>query len=372
MKGNRREAAHAAAGSFACDRPGRQWRLAAVLACLAVLAGGPAVAAPAAAPAGGPEAGAPATDAVVAQVVQMLRGGVTEPVIVAWLDKTGNRPATVGSADLVALHQAGASDELLKKLVGLAGGAAPAAAPSPQAAPVSPPPAPAPVPPPAPTVAPPAARPEPAAAAAGPGAAVKVRFAVTYRPVEVVDAEAPVNQRWLLFLYVDGRFVGSAAPGPVLIPTGPRNFDLELAPGRHLLRVTQERHQRYSSAQGYLTPSRVDPEAIPFEVKAGAATLVRLHFGDKSLRHPGPVDVRVEQDGKEVAHVEPATANSESWPALCEDVPAALPAGGKPHGTAQHDLDRCVHWAALWPGIAAVPTRDEVRGESDRPRHPPA
>lgn len=369
MRGNQREAAHAAAGSF--SRAPRGWRLA-VLACLAWLACG----APAPARAE-PAATAPPADAVVGQVVQMLRGGVTEPVILVWLDKTGKRPAAVGSADLVALHQAGASDNLLKKLVELAGGGAPSTAPPPQTAPVAPGAAPPPAPataPPAPALpgaaTPPAGRPEPAAAAGG--ATVKVRFAVTYRPVEGVDQEAPVDQRWLLFLYVDGYLVAATPPGPVLIPTGPRNFDHELAPGRHLLRVTQERHLRYSSARGYISPSRVDPAELPFEVKAGTAVLVRVHFGERSFRHPGPIAVHIEQDGREVAKLEPATANSESWPALCEDIPAALPAGAKLPGTARHELERCVHWPALWPGIAAVPARDEVRGEIERLLHPPA
>ena len=51
------------------------------------------------------------------QVLQMLRGGVTEPVIMAWLEKSGKRPAAVSSGDLVALHQAGASEQLMKWLL---------------------------------------------------------------------------------------------------------------------------------------------------------------------------------------------------------------------------------------------------------------
>jgi len=383
-------------------------------------------------------AAAPAAgDPVVAQVLQMLRGGVGEPVILLWLEKSGKRPAAVDSADLVALHQAGASDALLKRLIELARGSAPAGAGTapggsaaarapapPAAAPGSPPasapaqaasspasasapaaasaapastqaassPAPAsdsPAPSaataaPAPAAAPGAAAPaaaapaaaapasaapaaaSPAPSAAAPAAAgVKVRLAVTYRPVTVGE-ELPPPEPWLMCVYVDGRFLASVRPSPVLLPLPARTFDRELAPGKHLLRITQERHLRYRAARGWVSPSRIDPSEFPFELPPGAAAQIAIHFGERGLRHPGPVAVRVEQDGKEIAKLEPAAADPEGWPALCEDVTAAMPAGAKPPAAARRELERCVHWAALWPGVAAVPTRDEVRAEIER------
>src|ERR1700753_2513480 len=124
----------------------------ALLITLAVAPPPPLFAAPRSAP-------ARAADPIVAQVLQMLQGGVSEPVITTWLDKSGARPAAVGSADLVALKKAGASDALMQKLIALAAAAAPApparapppaAAPAPSAPAPAPPPAAAPSPPPTP------------------------------------------------------------------------------------------------------------------------------------------------------------------------------------------------------------------------------
>ena len=371
------------------------------LAAPALAAAASADAAPAAAPAD------QADDAVVGQILQMLRGGVAEPVIVIWLDKSGKRPAAMSSHDVVALHQAGASDALLKRLVETSGAgpegrqAAPEAQkpepgahqpkPSPRqdagtAAPAGgrpeTPAGPAPAPTPAP--AQPGGSPVPlapgsAAAAAGAtapaaggasapeaaGGTAKLRLAVTYRPVSLDEGQL-VAERWLLYAYVDGRFVASVKPGPVLMPLGARAFERELPAGRHLLRLTQERHPRYNSARGYLSSVRVDPSEFPFELRPGTTTEIKIHFGDKSFRHPGPVAVHVEQDGKEVAHSEPPAPNPEAWPALCEDIPAALPPGAKLPAPARRELAGCVHWAALWPGLDAVPSRDEVRAEIER------
>jgi hypothetical protein len=374
---------------------------------------------------------ATAADPVVAEVLRMLRGEVAAPVVVLWLDKSGKRPAAVGSGDLVALHEAGASDELLKRLIQLAGGAAPAVAPAAGAAahkaaeaasagaPAGPAkaaaasvgaaaaaparadagpagaaagasakvaPSPAASPPasvnpvaaaaavapsataPAQAVA--AAPPAPAAAQAPPApsatALVKTRFAVTYRPISV-DDESQISEPWWLLLYVDGRVVASVKPAPALLPLPPRTFDQELAPGRHLLRVTQERHRLYGTRQHvYVSRSRVDPSEFPFELEPGGAAQVTVHFGEKSFRHPGPIAVRVEREGREIARLEPSSPGAETWPAVCEDVEAAVPAGGKLPSAARQDLAKCVHWAALWPGIAAVPARDEVRAEVER------
>jgi hypothetical protein len=374
--------------------------------------------------AGTAAAAATAVDPVVGQVLQMLREGIGEPVIVLWLDQSGKRPAAVGSADLVALHQAGASDGLLKKLIELARVPASAPAPAASAAPpgsgpatspagaaahpatgpatATPPPAakpasPAPAPAageaapsaPAPASAPsaagsPAAATAPAAPAAVPaapaaaaasspssssaassGAMVKVRFAVTYRPV-LVEEEVASMEPWLLCLYVDGRFVASVNPGSPLLPLPARTFDRELAPGKHLLRVTQERHLRRARGRAYESASRIDPSELPFELQPAAAAEIAIRFNEKSRKHPGPIAVRVEQDGKELARLEPPAANPEAWPALCEDVLAALPPASKPSGEVRRQLASCVHWAALWPGVLTLPSRDEVRGEIER------
>ncbi len=332
-----------------------------LLGLVAVLAPAPAAGAPGSS-AGDARGDAPAADdPVVGQVLQMLRGGVTEPVIMAWLEKSGKRPAAVSSGDLVALHQAGASEQLMKWLLQSAGG------PSPEPATAAPP---APAAPPAAAAAPAsaAAAPAPAPAAiAAPAATVpvKIRFASAYQPSRgEPDQQAP--EWWLLCLYLDGRFVACAPASPILLPQPPRNFTRDFAPGRHLLRLTVERHLRYTRARGYVTPARVDPSELPFELPAGGATQIAILFGERGPRHPGPVALSIERDGKEVTRLEPAAPDPEAWPALCEDVPAALPAGAKLPAAARRDLESCVHWQALWPGVEGVPAREEVRAEIAR------
>lgn len=368
----------AAAGGSPSDprlapRPAVVACLALWLLCLAgVLAPAPAAGAPGSA-AGDARGDAPAADdPVVGQVLQMLRGGVTEPVIMAWLEKSGKRPAAVSSGDLVALHQAGASEQLMKWLLQPAGGPspepAPAAPPSPAAAQAGAAAAPAAASPPA-APFPPAAAP-PAAAAPAATVPVKIRFATAYRPASA-DPDQPVPEWWLLCLYLDGRFVACAPAAPILLPQPPRTFRRDFAPGRHLLRLTEERHLRYTRARGYVTPARVDPSELPFELPAGGATEITIHFGERGPRHPGPVSLSIERDGKEVTRLEPAAPDPEAWPALCEDVPTALPAGAKLSAAARRDLESCVHWQALWPGVEGVAAREEVRAEIVRQARQP-
>jgi hypothetical protein len=348
----------------------------------AVVVGAVFVAVPGRAAAAGGAASVRPADPVVAEVLGMFEGGVAEPVIVHWLEKSGKRPARVESGDLVALHKAGASDGFLKRIVDLAGTAPPAppaaqpgrpeteptTAPAPiSSAPPAARPAPAPVASPAPmapATPPPAASAAPAVVAASPAGAVKVRLAVSYRPVLLED-ELP----WTFFVYVDGRFLASVEAVRLPVPLPARHFDVELPPGRHLLRVAEERHLKYSKVRGYTSPSRVDPDDFPFTLEPGKAAEIELRFGDRSIRHVGPVTMRVIVEGREVAQVEPERRNSETWPALCEDVAAALPAGARVSAAARRETEHCLHWADLWPGIPGLASRAEVSAEIDRHSH---
>jgi hypothetical protein len=194
---------------------------------------------------------------------------------------------------------------------------------------------------------------------------VKIRFASAYRPTRA-DPDQQEPEWWLLCLYLDGRFVACAPAEPLILPQPPRTFRRDFAPGRHVLRLTEERHLRYTRARGYVTPARVYPSELPFDLPAGGATQIAIQFGERGTRRPGPVALSIERDGKEVTRLEPAAPDAEAWHALCEDVPAALPAGAKLPAAARRDLESCVHWQALWPGVEGVPAREEVRAEIAR------
>src|SRR5436305_3794171 len=123
-------------------------------------------------------------DPVVQEVVHMLEGGVSEPVVASWLETSGRRPARVDAAELVALQKAKASDDLMKRLIRLANGAPAAPAAEPEGQPAHPAAA---------APAPPSAVAPPALAPAAPAGSGPVRFRLAYRPFAAEEAAPPRN-----------------------------------------------------------------------------------------------------------------------------------------------------------------------------------
>jgi len=300
-------------------------------------------------------------DPVVQEVVHMLEGGVSEPVVASWLESSGRRPVRVDAAELVALRKAKASDDLMKRLIQLANAGAPPETPparpaaAPEAAP-RPAPAPAPAPPP------------PAAVPAG---TVPVRFDLAYRPF-AAEEDAP---SWSLFVYLDGRLLTGAKPAMISLTARNWQLDRGLSPGRHVIRLVQERHERRFGGGAWLHAARVAPEPLAFDVDPGGAWRVSLSLDQVKIRKKGPLELRVTRGDREVAAVA-GGGEPDAWRPLCEDVEANMTgqkAGSKPSGDARRDLARCVRWSALFPGIENVPSRDEVRAELERDRfQPPA
>lgn len=279
-----------------------------------------------------------AQDPVVREVVRMLAAEISEPVILRWIETSGRRPAAVSSDDLVALKRAGASDGLLGKLLEMAGAEPPS------------PPAPSP-PPPAPTPAP-----------ADPSGAVPMRFEIRYQPVSVEDEEP-----WDLFVYLDGRLLARAeAPMAALFPRAVA-FDGNLAPGPHVLRLVQERHRRRSG--GWHHEARVWGDPVRFTLEPGAPGELKLEFRQVKLAlraGDAPISWRVTQGERTVAESGQTGTRPETWPLLCEEIEANLKPGKKPALPIRRELERCVRWTGLWPGIAGAPSREEVRAELAR------
>jgi curli biogenesis system outer membrane secretion channel CsgG len=117
---------------------------------------------PAAAPAPAPKrAAAPKAASPVDSVIQLVKAGMSDDLIVKSLKKT-NKPADLSPADMVKLKQAGVSDNVIGVMMDPSSTPAPAAAAAPP-----PPPAPTPEPTPAPAPAPVASAPPPAPAPTG-------------------------------------------------------------------------------------------------------------------------------------------------------------------------------------------------------------
>jgi len=306
-------------------------------------------------------------DPVVQEVVHMLEGGVSEPVVASWLESSGRRPARVDAAELVALRKAKASDDLMKRLIQLANGA-----PAPETPPARPAAAPeaAPLPAPAPAAVPLAApAPPPPASAAVPAGIVPVRFDLAYRPF-AAEEDAP---SWSLFVYLDGRLLTGAKPAMISLTARNWQLDRGLFPGRHVIRLVQERHERRFGGGAWLHAARVAPEPLAFDVDPGGAWRVSLSLDQVKIRKRGPLELRVTRGDREVAAVA-GGGEPDAWPPLCEDVEASMTgqkAGSKPSGDARRDLARCVRWSALFPGIENVPSRDEVRAALERDRFQP-
>jgi curli biogenesis system outer membrane secretion channel CsgG len=120
---------------------------------------------PAAAPAPAPKrAAAPKAASPVDSVIQLVKAGMSDDLIIKSLKKT-NKPVDLSPADMVKLKQAGVSDNVIGVMLDPT--STPAATSAPAAAAAPPPPPPAAAPDPAPAPAPVASAPAPAPAATG-------------------------------------------------------------------------------------------------------------------------------------------------------------------------------------------------------------
>jgi hypothetical protein len=284
-------------------------------------------------------------DPVVREVVQMLAAKVPEPVILRWLGQTGRRPAALGSADLIALKSAGASEALLDKLLELAGPPPPAANPAAGA---------------------PAATPAPAPAPA-PAGEIRVHFNVEYRPYFGEDEEV-----WNLFVYLDGRYLASVKPAVVAQMTRPLEFDRTLAPGRHFLRLIEERHLEHPLDHGWQHQARVAPAELPFELRPGAAATIDVGLHEMTLRRrPSPLSLTVAQGDATPAGLSPAVPPANRWPLLCEEVETSDRPGHAPSAATRRQLEHCLRWVDLWPGTPDLASRDQVRASLERLRFKP-
>jgi hypothetical protein len=307
----------------------------------------------------------PVLDPVVQEVVTMLNGGVAEPVVTSWLETSGRRPARVDGAELVALQKAKASDDLMKRLIRLANGSALAPEPSLRQPAPSPQPAPPPPVPAAPAVPPPPAA-VPAPVGAAPAASgIPVRFQIGYRPF-AADENAP---SWNLFVYLDGRFLAWEKPSTISITTRAEGFDRTLPAGHHVIRLVQERHERRHGS-GWLHAARVAPQALAFDLAPGETWRVDLRLDEVKLSRQGPLTLRVTSGDHEVAAAS-GGGDPESWAPLCDDVEANAEPGKPPSAEARRELKNCVRWSGLWPGLAGVPPREQVRADLERDRFQP-
>ncbi len=285
-----------------------------------------------------------ALDPVVQDVVRMLEAGVASPLVEQWLEQSAARPGPLSANDLIALSRAEAPAELVRRLLALAA-APPSEEPSPPAAPARPPPA---------------AEAEELAA---------VEFSIRYDSwTPELEEEGP----WDLLVYLDGSpLAWTAGVGNLFSPRSFLVFDRSLAPGRHVLRLLQERHRLVSRRKGtWRHEARVFPQPLVLEVGPGAGWRLRLEVSQGRFRfsgqRQGPVSWALERGEERVAEEQRAGPQPEDWPLLCEEVEANLDPGQKVPRLVRRMLADCVRWSQLWPGVEGVPERGAVRQELAR------
>ncbi len=287
--------------------------------------------------------GVPATaeeqGGILDEVGSMLEAGMSEPIIVQWLDGAAERPPRPSAAELIALKDAGASDELLAKILELAAvgahGMRPGEVPEPE---------------PVPQAAPPA--PSPPAVADG---EAPVHFELSYRPDFDEDED-----EWGLYLYLDGEPL-TYVPAGSLLSSEPLRFRQFLAPGRHTLRVAQERHIQRGRDR-WRHAARMAELELPMALATGERADVELKFSQLRLAFggsEGPVSFRFVQ-GRTVEVIEKKGGDPEDWPLVCEEIEANAVPGKELKKSLRRQLDNCRRWADLW-GDLEVPPRGEVR-----------
>jgi hypothetical protein len=281
---------------------------------------------------------AAADESLLDEVLEMLGKGVDSAVVLSWLDQQTRPVAKLSSDDVIALSDAGASNELVQKLIAMSEASPPPATPTP-----------------APVVAP-----VPASAAVNAPADGMSEVVVRMRYRYTEDSGDEFNKHWTLHAYLDGE--------PLIWATSEGSFSkkwvkkrVSIEPGRHVIRFMRESHTR-KGKEGWRHESLASPDAVEFEVGPGSGWLMSLEWIESSMASfdSGPLtwqlsrrDVPVDGDSK-------TGAEFEAWPQLCDDMRANVPEGGKTPSWVKRNLKDCVEWSSLWPDSEAVAARPDV------------
>jgi len=257
------------------------------------------------------------------EVVKMLEAGLAEEVVLEWLEGQTPPSGPLSADNLVALKVAGASTDFLKVLIEWTRG-------SPATEPVAP---------------------SPTSRVMG---SVSEGLPVTFKLSYLAQFEAP-DPTWDLFVYLDGEPLSYLTTASIENRAESREFVRHLSPGRHVLRVAQERHNKWRGRWEH--ESRLAVEAFPFDLVVGSPARVELEFIQSIVNLLDPLVFKWVQ-GSEVIDSGRVGGEPEHWPLLCEDIEASVPEGGKPSRQKRRRLAECLRWDPLWS--SGAPSRSEV------------
>ena len=309
----------------------------------------------------------------------MLDANISEAIVLRWLDTRKDWPAELSADDLIALTEAGASDDLVGRFLDhlptetptmpsppapegqptMSVPAAPSqevpeAAASPATDPVA---SPAPIP----------VQPQPELVS-GPGVDTSVSLLHRRMFTSEVEDGWQDDQRPDMFVYLDGELLAWLEPRATKSPT---RLSRTLAPGSHSLLVTLEAHEKRRSGWSHRT--HVSPERWSFEFEPDGRAALDISFDDsQGFRHGiGPLSVRVEQNGTALLEEDLAGGDPADWPYLCDDIEAGIKDGHSPSLQARTYLRNCVDWFLAWPSTAGPRERDEILTELSGDRFRP-
>ncbi|MDA8020091.1 MAG: hypothetical protein MPN21_21845 [Thermoanaerobaculia bacterium] len=310
------------------------------------------------------EASDSARSKTVAGLLELLQADMTEDVILLWLET--QPPATPQAEDLVALRDAGASDQILTKLLSLDTATTAAAGESePNEATLSSSDGPT-----AEATAPPAAA-SPSSVSEAPSSPpeglTSVAVAAPSTPTATGDTVVnftlsylpefqPDEKDWDLYVYLDGKPLAYVSRGSRVLGGDSLQFEQALEPGRHQIRIVQENHE-LGEGGSYVDDSheaRISPVDLVFQLQPGDAEVeIRFKRPLLEFRSTGPIHYRIAQGGRVLLAEEGAGGDPDSWTPLCDDAEVA---GLEPPRA-------CRDWAGFWV-VDAPPRHDVIRALS--------
>lgn len=293
----------------------------------------------------------PPLDSIVTQVVEMLNAGVSDTMILQWLESTGRRPVDIGSQGLIALSEAEASEELMTTLLQLVGARsgeepAPAVQPAPEEA------------------TPEEVGASPARvvtqAADGNGVDATLRLSAKRVWVDEEEPDSPREPRWNVYLYLDGDLVAWVRPDANAEPVEARRL---IQPGRREIRVALQRYEERRS--GWRYESLSVPTLVEFDVEAGDPVEIEVDMKRiwglwRDRKDGGPMSYFVRQGADVLAEQNGTGGNPDRWQPLCEDVEANFPVHQGVPRAFKSAMNRCIRWADLWNGTGKSTARTEI------------
>lgn len=290
-------------------------------------------------------------DPVVSEVVEMLNAGVSDSLIVQWLEATGRRPTDVGSRGLIALTEAGASEQLTTTLLSLVEEQRPEVPTDGPGVPAEPA-AVAPANPAVQKVTPD----EPA------DGSVEATFRLSAKRVWVDEDEpdSPRDERWSVYVYLDGDFVAWVRPDRKGEPVQAQRV---MQPGHHEIRLVLQRYEELR--RGWSYESLSVPTLVAFEVQSKDPVEIEVEMNRiwglwRDRKAGGPLSYVIRQGSQVLAENDGSGGNPDRWQPICEDVEANFPAAENTPRAFRSSMERCVRWDTLWIDVAPSTSRVDI------------